>query len=203
MEITEITLRKCGALLKGHFLLTSGRHSEDYFEKAEICADAVVVDDLCFQMANEVVSQFKTFDENRIEVVVGLAPIGAVLANRMAFHLGEIYQEKVTPVFTEKDDRNKMVFRRGYDKKIVGKRVLLVDDVLTTGGSVGQVKKEIERLGGEVIGVAVICQRGEVRSDGLEGTPILSLVKLELKDCSPEECSSCREQVPLIDPKSR
>lgn len=206
MRAIEETLQECGAILRGHFLLSSKipvRHSDQYIEKAEICANPVVIANLCWKMANEVSSQFNTFGGNRIQIVVGLAPIGAVLASRVAEYLGDIYQEDVISVFTEKNKEGGMVFMRGYAQKITDKKALIVDDALTTGTSVGLVKKEIYQLGGEVIGVAVICQRGEVRSRDLTGTPILSLVELKMKDWPPGECPLCREGIPLTNPKSR
>lgn len=204
MEITvEKALKECGALLEGHFLLTSGRHSGQYLEKAEICADPIITDDFCWQIAQGVVGQFKAVYENRIEVVVGLAPIGANLSSRVAEHLWEIYQEKVTSVFTEKNEEGKMVFRRGYARKIRGKRVLIVDDTLTTGGSLGEVKMETEKQGGLVSGLAIICKRGEVRSKDLEGVPILCIAELTMEDCLPEDCLQCAENIPLVDPKAR
>lgn len=203
METAEEILKKCGALLEGHFRLTSGRHSYRYLEKAEICADPTIVDDFCWEMAHEIVRQFKVSGKNRIEAVVGLAPIGAVLSNRVAEHLGEIYQAKVASVFTEKNEAGKMIFKRGYDRKIRGKRILIVDDVLTTGGSAGEVRMEIERQGGLVLAVAIICKRGEVRSEDLEGVPILYITELTMEDWLPEDCPLCTENISLIDPKAR
>lgn len=203
MQTIEEILKECGAVLDGHFLLTSGRHSKQYFEKAEICADPVVTADFCWEMSQDIVSRLEASGENEIEVVVGLAPIGVVLSNRVAEYLQEIYQEKIISVFTEKDEQGRMIFKRGYAKKITGKKVLIVDDVLTTGGSVGQVKNEVEKLGGKVAAIAIICQRGKVRSEDLKGTPILSLFELQMEDWAPEECPLCKAKIPLRDPKSR
>lgn len=203
MRTIKETLKAYGTLLEGHFLLTSGKHSNQYVEKAEISKHPFVTKDLCWEIAQEVVNQFKMFAKNRIEVVVGLAPIGAVLANRVAEHLEEIYQEKVISIFVEKNKQEKLVFKRSYHKDIPGKKILIVDDVLTTGGSVAQVKKEVEKLEGEVMAVAVICKRGEVRSADLQKTPILALCEITMKDWEPSDCPLCKEGLPLVDPKSR
>lgn len=198
----EKILRNCGAILDGHFLFTSGRHGNRYLEKAEICANPSATVGICWMIAHSAFRQ-QAFGGGMIDVVVGLAPIGAVLSNRVAEYLKELYQQSVISIFAEKDEQNKMVFKRGYASKVVGKNVLIVDDILTTGGSIGQVKREIERLGGKVVGAVVICQRGEVRSEDLAGTPLIALAKFEMKDWAPEECPLCKEGVPPINPKSR
>lgn len=201
METIKEMLKSCGAFLEGHFRLTSERHSREYLEKAEIFKHPALVDDLAWEIANEVINQFKPFSKNRIEVVVGLASFGVDLANRVAGHLGEFYGEEVIAIFTEKNEEGKMIFKRGYDKEIPSRRVLIVDDVLTTGGSVGQVLREVKKLGGRIGGVGVICKRGEVRDKEVEGVPLLALLELKMEDWSAEDCPLCRQGIPITNLK--
>jgi len=187
--------------LEGHFILTSGRHANLYFEKAEIAADPTVTDYFCWQLAHKARSQLKI----PIEVVVGLGRFGPLWANRLAFHLSEFYQESVLAVSTEKDEESKkMVLKRGDAGKVPGKDVLIVDDILTTGRSVGEAKSLVEKCGGKAIAVVVFCKRGEVRFEAFGDTPVLALWEIEIPDYEPGKgCPYCVKGVLLVDPKSR
>lgn len=139
MEKIEEILERCGVFLKGHFVLVSWRRAKEYFEKANLFKYPSVTRDICWEMAGKIKSHF---NENKIEVVIGLAPIGVVLANRVAEYL---YQEKVISLFVEKEEKRKYIFERGYNKEISGKKIFIVDDVLTTGRSVGEVMSKIKK----------------------------------------------------------
>lgn len=179
----EEIFEECGAILNGHFVLASGRHSGKYLEKALIYVDPERVSDLCYEMAAEA-SRIKN-----IEAVVGPAMGGISLSQWIAYYLSDLYQRKVLSLFTEKNKAKKQVLKRGYQKLVAGKQVLVVDDILTTGGSVKQVIKEVVKAGGEVAAVCVTCNRGGVTSEKL-GYPLFWLWKADIESWTPEECPS-------------
>ena len=192
MESMAETLRNCGAILAGHFVLSSERHSGEYIDKVKIYKEPVIFEDFCWGIAQEVYQKFRPVD-----VVAGLAPIGAVIAQRVAYHLGEIRQKRVVPLFAEKDEAGKYFFGRGFDQDLRGKNVLVADDNLTTGHSVRQVIDLVINSGGNVLGVAVFCNRGDVLSDDLYHLPIISLLKVKMDDWPQDNCPLCLKRVPI------
>ncbi len=195
-SIEEI-IRECGAIRKGHFVLAGLEHSDEYIEKAVLYQDPIIFDDLCFGLAQEAYSHFSSFTGTGIEVVVGPAPIGAVLAHRVAYHLGELSQEKVVPLFTEKDERGGQTFNRGFAKEAAGKNVLIVDDILTSGQTVRQIIRAVTLLNGRVIAVGVPCNRGGVKSADIDGYPLLVLGEIEMKTWPQGLCPLCQKNVPI------
>jgi len=186
------------AIVKGHFVLKSSlKHSDTYVEKANLCKDPLVFDDLCHEIALEVYSQGIEAD-----VVVGPAPIGAIIANRVAYHLQELYRRtdklrQVEFLFTEKDKEGQHLFRRSFCKDLAGKRVLLVDDILVEGRIITEFLRAIvQKNGTQIAGIAVMCNRGDLDSR-FYGHPLISLLRLKLKSCPAEECLSCKAGIPI------
>ena len=135
-------LKEAGVLQEGHFLLTSGRHSNKYLQCAKIFCNTKYSEELCADLANK-------FKNDDVEVVIGPA-MGAV---QMAYEVSRAL--KCKNFFTERDENGKMTLRRGFaiDK---GQRVLVVEDVVTTGGSVREVINLVKEAGGVVVGVGII-----------------------------------------------
>lgn len=138
-------LKEAGVLQEGHFLLTSGRHSNKYLQCAKIFCNTKYSEELCADLANK-------FKNDDVEVVIGPA-MGAV---QMAYEVSRAL--KCKNFFTERDENGKMTLRRGFaiDK---GQRVLVVEDVVTTGGSVREVINLVKEAGGIVVGVGSIVDR--------------------------------------------
>ncbi|MEK7503743.1 MAG: phosphoribosyltransferase family protein [Patescibacteria group bacterium] len=191
-KIEEI-FNECGAILKGHFVLAEMGHSGTYLQKAILYRNPVIFENLCRIMAHEVSSKFTS-----IEAVVGPAPIGSVLAQRVAFYLGETYQKMVVPLFTEKDGAGEHLLRRGFNKDLVGKNVLVVDDVMTSGTSILQIIKAVLASKGQMVAAAVICDRGEVALNNLfQMFPVMSLSRLKPRIWTENDCSLCKEKIPI------
>ncbi|MGI6469486.1 MAG: orotate phosphoribosyltransferase [Syntrophomonadaceae bacterium] len=178
---------QAGALLEGHFRLTSGRHSNQYMQCAQVLKYPAFTEELARHLA-------EVFKDDGVEVVIGPAMGGIVVAYEVARQLG------VTGMFTEREN-GQMALRRGFSIE-PGQRVLVVEDVVTTGGSVKEVMEVVEQLGGQVAGVGVLVDRSNGAVDfGVKQAAVLSL---DINSWEAEACPLCREgKLPLVKPGSR
>jgi len=181
------TFREAGALLEGHFLLSSGLHSPKYLQCALVLQDPARAERLCGRLA-------RAFADDRVETVVGPAMGGILVAYELARALG------ATAIFAEREE-GRMRLRRGFRIE-PGRRVLLAEDVVTTGGSLREVLAIVREAGAEVVGVAALVDRTSGRDPGF-GMPLTALVQLDVPTHVPEECPLCREGVPVVKPGSR
>ncbi len=178
--------RKTGALMEGHFVLTSGRHSRSYFQ----CAKVLQYPQYLNLFSKIISDHFKTFDVN---TVISPAVGGIVIGTRVGGDL-----DKKT-IFAEREN-GEMVLRRGFSIS-PGEKVLVVEDVITTGGSVKEVMQVVEELGGQVVGVGIIVDRSN-------GNIILhdnqfSIVKLEVESFAENEIPEDLAKMPIQKPGSR
>jgi orotate phosphoribosyltransferase len=188
----EESFKEYGAILKGHFVLKDSQHSDSYLEKAILYRNPILFEDICLAMTREVCSRFTD-----IEAVVGPAPIGAVLAQRVAFHLGEVYGKTVVPLFTEKDENNRQVLRRNFGKDLALKNVLIVDDIMTSGSSVMDIIRAVVISRGQVKTVAIMCNRCKVPLDRIFQLSVISLSTIKLQAWFENDCPLCRTKVPI------
>ncbi|MBV8726784.1 MAG: orotate phosphoribosyltransferase [Candidatus Eremiobacteraeota bacterium] len=177
-------LQERGALQTGHFLLSSGRHSDRFVQKFRILEDPK----LLAPIADALVAHFKSADPT---IVVSAAVGGILLGYEVARALG------TKAVFVEKG-AGRAVLRRDF-AVLPRDRALVVEDVVTTGQSVREVLQLIRERGAEVIGVGAIVQRARVDF----GVESFALLDLPLESYSPQECAQCKAAVPLTDPGSR
>ncbi len=178
---------KSGALLEGHFLLTSGLHSPAYWEKARVLQYPVYTEALCRMIADH-------YREAGISVVAGPTTPGIILSYETARQLG------VRGIFAEKDDAGRRVFRRGFTIE-PGENVLVVDDIMTTGGSVKDVIAAVRAAGGNVAGVGVLVYRPA--KDAVDfGVPFYACHTAEVISYDPKQCPLCKAGVPLVKPGS-
>jgi len=185
MNVLEI-FEKTNAFLKGHFKLSSGLHSEGYLQCALVLQYPEYTKALCAELA-------KRFKAEKPTVVVAPAIGGILVSYEVANTLG------CRSVFTEREN-DAMIFRRGFDID-ASDRVLVVEDVVTTGGSTKEVIEAVRQNGAKVIGVGSIIDRScNVIDFGVE---FKSLLKLDAKTYKPEECPLCKEGIPVIKPGSR
>ncbi len=184
-EALEI-FRNTNALLEGHFLLTSGKHSDRYFQ----CARAIQYPEYNRRFAGEIVKYFR---EEEIDVVLSPAIGGIVIGQEVARQLS------VRFIFTERED-GKMTLRRGFELA-PGEKVLIVEDVVTTGGSVYETIDVVKNSFADVVGVGMIVDRsgGKV----LFGVPQVSVIQMEVQTYDSEHCPQCKLNIPIVKPGSR
>lgn len=186
-RVMEI-LKEAGVLLEGHFRLTSGRHSNRYLQCAKIFRNTKYSEELCAALAGQ-------FEGQGVGVVIGPA-MGAV---QMAYEVSRsLHCENF---FAERGEDGKMALRRGF-AVAPGMKVLLVEDVVTTGGSVKEVLELVKAAGAEVVGVGSIVDRTNGAVDF--GVPFKSVIKVEVESWEPEDCPLCKEgKLPVVKPGSR
>lgn len=169
----EAILRESGALMEGHFLLTSGRHSQFYVEKFRLLEQPRLTSQLCAELA-------RRFKDDGVQCVVGPVTGGIILAFEVARQLG------CRAVYAERGEGGKgFVLRRGFQLQ-PDERVLVVEDIVTTGGSALQVVELVEEKGANVVGVGLLVDRSG--STANFGTPrVEPLLRMNIETYAPEE----------------
>jgi orotate phosphoribosyltransferase len=180
----ERELKERGALLDGHFKLSSGRHSDRFIQKFRILEDPVLVEPVARQIAD-------AFRDLKPTIVVSAAIGGIVLGYEVARALG------TKAIFVEKEN-GVALLRRNFHLKS-SDRALVVEDVVTTGGSVKEVLDVVRKSGAAVAGVGVIVQRGQADF----GVPTHALLDMPIISHDPEDCPQCKAGESITDPGSR
>ena len=179
---------EAGVLMKGHFLLTSGRHSDRYLQCAQIFRNPKYSEEICGALA-------ENWRRKGIEIVIGPA-MGAV---QMAYEVSRALG--CENFFTERGADGKMALRRGF-RVLPGQKVLVVEDVVTTGGSVREVMELVRAAGGMVAGVGAVVDRTAGKIDF--GVPFRAVASLDVRSWAPEDCPLCRAGAPApVKPGSR
>ncbi len=203
MNLVE-AFEKEGVILKGHFKLTSGRHSNLYINKDRIFTKNYLFRECVDQIVDIISKEYKT---NQYDIITGPAIAGSTLAAPIAMFVKKdfVYPEKnIRLIYSSKtsglfEDNKSMKFRRGYDKKIKNKKVIITEDIITTGGSVQQTIKAIEKCNGTVVGVISIWNRTNWKP---MTSSIHSLINDEIHSWLPDECPDCKNGIVLQDPKN-
>ena len=167
------------AILEGHFLLTSGLHSPMYVEKFNVLQHPKYTEKLCKELAER-------FRDQNVELVIGPMTGGILLAHEVGKALG------TRAIFTERE-KGVMTLRRGF-KIEPGTRVLIVEDIVTTGGSVQEVVNVVNQSGGEIVGKAEF---------GVPHEKVQALLNLEVPTYKPEECPLCKDGVAMTERGSK
>ncbi|GAA0180653.1 orotate phosphoribosyltransferase [Clostridium sediminicola] len=183
VNVLEI-LRESEALLEGHFLLSSGRHSNRYCQ----CAKLLQYPDKAEKVVSVIKEKLKDVD---FDIVVGPAMGGIVVAYEVGRQVGK------PAIFTERVDGT-MALRRGFEIK-KGQKIIISEDVVTTGKSSLETAKILEELGGEVIGICCLVDRKSSNID----LPIYSAIAIDVQSYDKEECPLCKEGTPYVKPGSR
>lgn len=181
--LTE-TLRNTEALMEGHFLLSSGKHSDGYVQ----CAKLLMHPDKAEKAVKLIVEKLEDVD---FDIVVGPAMGGIIVSYEIGRQTGKL------SIFTEREE-GQMKLRRGFAIE-KGQKVLIAEDVVTTGKSSYEAIKVVEEYGAEVVGIGCIVDR----SSGDIKYPIYSGVKLNINTYDKESCPLCKENIPVVKPGSR
>ena len=186
-------LKQSGALLEGHFLLSSGRHGDRYFQ----CARLLSYPDKAAEALSQVVEKLKEdikAGKLRIDVVVGPAIGGIIVAYELGRQLG------LPALFTERDESGVMTLRRGFEMA-PDQNILIAEDVVTTAKSSGECAKALEERGVKIAALACIVDR---RTSGVEPAwPLYAACRLDAANWDAGECGLCKKGVPLVKPGSR
>ena len=177
----EDLLIETSAIMEGHFLLTSGLHSPRYVEKFNVLQKPVYTEKLCKAMAEQ-------FTDANIETGVGPVTGGILLAHETGKALG------TRAIFTEREN-GKMTFRRGF-KLHEGERVLIVEDIVTTGGSIREVIDVVKENGGIPVAVSMLVDRSGGKAT-FGDVPATALLHMDVQTYKPEECPLCKAGVPM------
>lgn len=177
----EDLLIETSAIMEGHFLLTSGLHSPRYVEKFNVLQKPVYTEKLCRAMAEK-------FKDANIETVVGPVTGGILLAHETGKALG------TRAIFTEREN-GKMTFRRGFTLH-EGERVLIVEDIVTTGGSIREVIDVVKEHGGIPVAVSMLVDRSGGKAT-FGDVPSTALLRMDVQTYKPEECPLCKAGIPM------
>ena len=189
-EVLDV-LGSVGAVItNSHIVYTSGKHGSAYVNKDAVYPHTKETSCLCRAIAEQ-------FVDDNVEVVIAPAIGGVILMTWTTHHLSDLMHREVLGVYAEKDGEG-FVIKRGYDKIIAGKNVLVVEDILTTGGSVKKVIEATRALGGNIVGLAVLCNRGGITSESVGGVPkLFALANVKLEAWDEADCPLCANKVPI------
>jgi orotate phosphoribosyltransferase len=178
--------QKTDALLNGHFLLTSGRHSNQYFQCAKVLQYPEHTSRVC-----KIIADY--FKEYKIDTVISPAIGGIVVGQEIARQLNTKF------IFVERENKN-LTLRRGFEIS-EGENILVCEDVVTTGGSVFEVLDIVKSKNANVVGVGMIVDRSNGKVDF--SVPQVSTLQMEVVSYLSEDCPLCKEGTPAIKPGSR
>lgn len=192
-------LKKVGAILTDdHFVYTSGRHGSVYINKDYLYPHVKIVSLVGKMFADK-------FKNKKIEVVAAPAVGGTILCQWTAYYLSKLTKKEVLSVYTEKDKgttasaaESKQIFRRGYDRFVANKRVLVIEDLTTTGGSVKKTIEAVKKAGGNVVAVGVMVNRDpkNINSKTI-GAPFYSLGVFPAESFDEKNCPLCQKKIPI------
>lgn len=184
-------LAEANAIIRNdHFVYTKGGHGHEYVNK-----DALLLQPHNhFLLCKEIADHFREYD---VEAVLGPAVAGGFISYAVALHLNAPFKPVVPATYADKEGGG-FVLKRGYDTAIAGKRILVVEDILNTGGSAKQIVELGRAHDADIVGVGVICNRGGVTPDMIGNPPeLFSVVSVNMKMYDAAECPFCKEGRPI------
>ncbi len=185
-------LKQAGAIITNdHIVLVSGRHSDAY-----INPDALLPHTLACSQVGKLFAEL--YKNANIDVVVGPAYGGIILSQWAAYHLSGIKKKDILGLFTEKTPDKNQIFERGFDKLVKGKRVLVVEDIGTTGGSVRKSVDRVKAAGGKVVAVSIMVNRDtKLVTSKAVGGPLKSLATFKIASYEEKDCPLCKKNIPV------
>lgn len=190
-KVIEI-LTKVGAVLSnGHFVGTSGKHFDAYLNKDALFPHTAETSKICSIIA-------RSTKHLEIDIVAAPALGGLFFSQWVAHHLSRLRRKEILATFTEKTSDNDQVFTRGYDKLIKGKKVLVVEDFVTTGNTVRKVVKGVNAAGGKVVAVCVLVNKDNknVSAKTFSAT-LITLADFAVENYDANRCPMCKKNVPV------
>ena len=184
--------KKLGAVFtNNHFVYTSGFHGSVYVNKDAMYSHPMETTMICRLFAER-------HQHLAIDVVVGPAVGGIILAQWTAYHLTQLKGKEIKGVYTEKDANDNQIFRRGYDELVKGKKILIVEDITTTGGSIKKVISSVKKSGGKIVAVSTMVNRNPsgVNTKSL-GVPFSALCTLKADSYKHTECPMCKDNIKI------
>ncbi len=192
-------LEKIGAVIRNsHFVYTSGKHGSVYINK-----DSLYPHTKETSMVGKMFAE--KFKNKKIDVVVAPAIGGTILSQWTAYYLSKFKKKEILSAYSEKDKgttasaaESQQLFRRGYDRYIQGKNVLVIEDLTTTGTSVKKLVDLVRNTGGYVVAVCVMVNRDPVQINSETiGAPFFSLGVIRASAVDEDKCELCRKKVPI------
>ena len=174
-----------GAILKGHFKLTSGKHSDQYIEKFRLLENPIALDQICSSMA-------ELYKDKNIDLVVSAAVGGILLAGGVGRYLN------IKHIFSERIE-GKMIFKRGFNIE-PKKNILIVEDIVTTGGSINEIIELVEEYDANIIGIVSIVDRND--KSKIFKYPYETLLNFQAQSWHEDECTDWLKKIPIKKPGS-
>lgn len=190
-EVLEI-LKNTGAVVSdSHFVYVSGKHARSYVNKDYVYPHTKFISRICEIIAEK-------FKDSGVEIVAGPSMGGIIMSQWTAHHLSKLTGLEVLSVYTEKQPDKDQIFTRGYDKYVQGKKVLVVEDIVTTGGSVKKVINTVKNAGGVVVGACSMVNKDPVNiNPDSMGVPFDYLTVVDMDVWEEKDCPLCKEGVPI------
>jgi orotate phosphoribosyltransferase len=189
-EVIEI-LRRVGAIIpNSHFVGTSGLHFDTYVNKDFLYPHTAETSKVCKLFAEK-------FKNLNIDVVVGPALGGIILSQWAANHLSALTGREVLGIYTEKSPEGNQIFTRGYADYVNGKNILIVEDIITTGGSLAKTIKAVKDAGGNIVSTAAIVNKNKDFAGVELGAPFLALSELFIETYDASKCPLCKSGIPI------
>lgn len=177
-------------ILNTHVVYTSGKHGSTYINKDALYPHTKAISKLCKILAER-------FAKDGVEIVIAPAVGGVILSQWTAHHLSNVYKKEVLGTYADKGDNGSFVIKRGYNNFIPGKRVLVLEDNLTTGMSVKKVVDEVRKLNGKVVGVGALSNRSGIKKEDLGVPKLFALLNFNFESWEAAECPLCKQNIPL------
>ena len=192
--VMQMLTKVSAVITNTHVVYTSERHGNAYINKDALYTHTKETSELCKLMADQ-------YDADKIDVVIGPIIGGVVLSQWIAYHLNNKRKSGETlSLYAEKEgegeDKN-LVIKRGYDAHIPGKNVLVVEDILTTGGSARKCIEAVQALGGNVVALSALCNRGGITAKDVCNVTIHALTNITMDSWAEKDCPLCKEKVPI------
>ena len=190
-EVVDI-LHKTGAVVKNsHFVYISGKHAPIYVNKDYIFPHTSYISRI-----GEIIAE--KYKDSSVEVVAGPSMGGIILSQWTAFHLSRLKGKEVLSVYTEKQPDKNQIFTRGYNQFVKNKKVLVVEDIVTTGGSIKKVINSVHTEGGEVIAACSIVNKDPVHINvEFIGVPFDYLTIVGVDIYEEKDCPLCKDKIPI------